>query len=87
MKILDQIDSLSKIVIDDNNEDAILSFMYEFASKVTDFLSIERINIWLLNKERDAIFSIAEYDKRTDAFSHHFILSYIKKMFPHIFSI
>jgi len=44
MKILDQIDSLSKIVIDDNNEDEILSFMYEFASKVTDFLSIERIN-------------------------------------------
>jgi len=74
MKILDQIDSLSKIVIDDNNEDAILSFMYEFASKVTDFLSIERINIWLLNKERDAIFSIAEYDKRTDAFSHHSVV-------------
>ena len=74
MKILDQIDSLSKIVIDDNNEDAILSFMYEFASKVTDFLSIERINIWLLNKEKDAIFSIAEYDKRTDAFSHHSVV-------------
>ena len=74
MKILDQIDSLSKIVIDDNNEDAILSFMYEFASKVTDFLSIERINIWLLNKERDVIFSIAEYDKRTDAFSHHSVV-------------
>lgn len=74
MKILDQIDSLSKIIINDKNDDALLAFMYEFASKVTDFLNIERINIWLLNKEGDAIFSIAEYDKRTDIFSHHSII-------------
>ena len=74
MKILDQIDSLSKIIINDKNDDVLLAFMYEFASKVTDFLNIERINIWLLNKEGDAIFSIAEYDKRTDTFSHHSII-------------
>lgn len=74
MKILDQIDSLSKIIINDKNDDVLLAFMYEFASKVTDFLNIERINIWLLNKEGDAIFSIAEYDKRTDIFSHHSIV-------------
>lgn len=74
MKILDQIDSLSKIIINDKNDDVLLAFMYEFASKVTDFLNIERINIWLLNKEGDAIFSMAEYDKRTDIFSHHSIV-------------
>ncbi|GIV28293.1 MAG: hypothetical protein KatS3mg027_2107 [Bacteroidia bacterium] len=72
MKILDEIDSLSKIsVSEESNGDGILQFMYEFASRVTDFLNIERINVWLLNKNQDAIFSIAEYDKRTNEFSHH----------------
>lgn len=71
MKILDEIDNLSKISIDGHDEDGILSFMYEFASRATDFLAIERINIWLLNNEKKAIFSIAEYDKRDNAFSHH----------------
>jgi len=69
MKILDEIDTLSQISISEEN--GLLNFMYEFTSRVTDFLNIERINIWLLNKNQDAIYSIAEYDKRTNQFSQN----------------
>ncbi len=85
MKILDEIDSLSKISVteDDSNGNNLLTFMYEFASRAIDFLNIERINIWLLNKERNAIFSIAEYDKRNNSFSHHTWI--YEKDVPHYF--
>ncbi|GAB4453059.1 MAG: hypothetical protein OHK0036_15530 [Bacteroidia bacterium] len=84
MKFIDEIDSLGKIGVSENDEfESILSFMYEFSTRVTDFLNIERINIWLLNKEMNAIFSIAEYDKRYNQFQHH---SWIyEKDIPHYF--
>jgi len=81
MKILDEIDSLSQISVSEEN--GILNFMYEFTSRVTDFLNIERINVWLLNKSQNAIYSIAEYDKRTNKFSHN---SWVfEKDVPHYF--
>ncbi len=84
MNILDEIDILSKIGINDPfvYEDIYL-FMQQFAERAVNFLQIERINIWLLNKEKDAIYSIAEYDKRYHSFRHH---SWIyEKDVPHYF--
>lgn len=83
MKFLDEIDSLSKINVELSEDNGLLSFMYEFASRVTDFLDIERINIWLLSKNKDAIFSIAEYDKRNNSFHHHTWI--YEKDIPHYF--
>lgn len=84
MNILDEIDSLSKIGIGNPADfDDICLFMHQFAERAANFLQIERINIWLLNKEGNAIYSIAEYDTRNSNFSHH---SWVyEKDVPHYF--
>ncbi|MCX7727986.1 MAG: GAF domain-containing protein [Bacteroidia bacterium] len=71
MLTIDELDCLSKIEVDEFSNDGIWRLMHQFVSRATDFLKIERINIWLLNEDRNAIYSIAEYDTRYNQFKHH----------------
>ncbi len=75
MNIADEIEYLSRL--SKTNEESILTLLREFAVRATDFLGIERINIWLFNNKGDAIFSIAEYDRRYDSFGRNDLI-YVK---------
>ncbi len=82
MKFIDEIDDLSRISAC-KEEISFIPFMKEFVVRAAGFLNIERINVWLLDRERNAIFSIAEYDKRDGEFSHSYWI--YEKDVPHYF--
>jgi two-component sensor histidine kinase len=72
INLLEELDNVSKIHILDRDD--IDALMLEFASRLAATLHIERINVWLFNKEKDALISIAEYDMRTREFSKENVL-------------
>lgn len=82
INLLEELDNASKLhVLERDDIDAL---MLEFARRVVAVLRIERVNVWLFNKNKDAIISIGEYDLRTHQFSKNTTL--YAKDFPAYFS-
>jgi len=66
INLLEELDNVSRIHILDRDD--IDALMLEFARRIVATLKIERVNVWLFNKEKDSIVSIGEYDLRTQKF-------------------
>lgn len=67
INISNELETLSKKCYGQGNE--IDQVMLDMAKHVLATLNIERVNIWLFNKDQSAIVSIAEYDGRTKQFT------------------
>lgn len=67
INISHELETLSKKCYGEGEE--IDKVMLDMAKHVLETLKIERINIWLFNKDQTAIVSIAEYDGRTKQFT------------------
>lgn len=72
INLLEELDSVSSI--HQLNRDDIDALMLACAQKASQLFEIERVNAWLLNKNKDAIISIGEYDTRTKKFNKNTII-------------
>ncbi len=63
INLLDELDRLSNIP--SNNQENVDVMIIEIAKQILIALQIERVNVWLFNKEKTALISIGEYDSRT----------------------
>lgn len=81
INLLEELDSISRIHWLDRED--IDHIMTDIAKRIVSTLRIERVSIWLLNMEKDAIVSMGEYDLRTREFRKENVLK--KKDFPHYF--
>ena len=82
INLLDELDRLSSIP--SNTQENVDVMMIEIAKQILIALQIERVNVWLFNKERTALISIGEYDGRTNKFIKNSILE--QKNFPIYFT-
>jgi two-component sensor histidine kinase len=81
INLLEELDSISRIHWLDRDD--IDHIMIDIAKRIVLTLKIERVSIWLLNMEKDAIVSMGEYDLRTKEFRKENVLK--KKDFPNYF--
>lgn len=72
INLLEELDSVSSI--HQLNRDDIDALMLACAQKASQLFEIERVNAWLLNKNKDAIISIGEYDTRTKKFNKNTVI-------------
>lgn len=72
INLLEELDNVSSI--HQLNRDDIDALMLACAQKASQLFEIERVNAWLLNKNKDAIISIGEYDTRTKKFNKNTII-------------
>lgn len=72
INLLEELDNVSSI--HQLNRDDIDTLMLACAQKASQLFEIERVNAWLLNKNKDAIISIGEYDTRTKKFNKNTII-------------
>lgn len=72
VKLLEELDSLSQL--HSLKREDIDTMMLDLAKRILPSLKIERINVWLLNPEKNAIISIGEYDARTKLFGKDSVL-------------
>lgn len=79
--LLAELDNVSRIHTLDR--ETIDDVMLEMARRIVVALRIERMSVWLLNKEGDALVSMGEYDARTREFHKETRLS--KSEFPEYF--
>lgn len=78
INLLSELDNVSRIHFLDRED--IDQIMIDMARQVQLALRIERINVWLFNKDKSALISVGEYDKRTSKFNRNSILR--SKDFP-----
>jgi two-component sensor histidine kinase len=76
--LLEELDSICKIHTLKRGD--IDNLMIEFARRILVTLRIERMSVWLFNKDMDAIVSMGEYDLPTQTFSKEQVL--IKEKYP-----
>src|SRR3989338_656866 len=70
--LLSELDNVSKIhTLERETIDEVMLIM---AKKIIAALGIERMSVWLLNSDEDALISMGEYDQRTDTFLKESIL-------------
>lgn len=81
INLLEELDSISKVHWLDRDD--IDHIMLDFAKHLTRCLRIERISVWLLNKEQSAIISMGEFDTRTKKFKKNSVLN--KDSYPNYF--
>lgn len=79
--LLEELNAVSKIHT--LQRDDIDGIMIEFAQRIVSCLAIERLSVWLLNSNKDAIVSMGEYDVRDHSFKKDAILT--KRDFPKYF--
>lgn len=72
INLLEELDNVSSI--HHLNRDDIDALMLACAKKASQLFEIERVNAWLLNKNKDAIISIGEYDTRTKNFGKNTVI-------------
>lgn len=72
INLLEELDSVSSI--HQLNRDDIDALMLACAQKASQLFEIERVNAWLLNKNKDTIISIGEYDTRTKKFNKNTVI-------------
>lgn len=72
INLLEELDNVSSI--HQLNRDDIDALMLACAQKASQLFEIERVNAWLLNKNKDAIISIGEYDTRTKKFNKNTVI-------------
>jgi two-component sensor histidine kinase len=72
INLLEELDSVSQIHFLDRSD--IDHIMTDLAIRILPSLLIERMNVWLFNREKTALISIGEYDTRTKKFSKNSIL-------------
>ena len=84
--LLEELDSISKIHT--LKRDDIDDIMNEFSKRIVCALKIDRISAWLFDAEQSAMYSIGEYDYRTDLFTKDSVLPYsqYKTYFENLFS-
>ena len=70
--LLAELDNISKIHTLDR--DTIDDVMLIMAKQIIAALRIERMSVWLLNKEKNALISMGEYDHRTRTFQKNSVL-------------
>lgn len=81
VNLLEEIDSMSKI--HSLHRGDIDKIMVEFAQRLLTIFRIERMGVWLINPENDAIVSIGEYELLTRSFKKGNILQ--KEKYPNYF--
>lgn len=81
INILDELDNVSKIHTLERED--IEKMMIDFAQRILVTMRIERMSVWLFNKENTAIISMGEYDLRTHQFSKNKML--FKAKYPKYF--
>lgn len=81
INILDELDNVSKIHTLERED--IDKMMLEFAKRILANMRLERISVWLFNKDNTALISIGEYDSRTKEFTKNNILA--KENYPSYF--
>lgn len=81
INLLAELDSISKIHT--LKRDDIDGMMIEFARRILATFRIERMSVWLFNKDRSAIVSMGEYNLLTHAFAKETVLK--KNKFPNYF--
>ena len=64
--LLEELDSISRIHF--LKREDIDEIMIEFASRIVATLDIERLSVWLFEREMDSLVSIGEYDSRDKKF-------------------
>ena len=70
--LLAELDNVSKIhTMERSTIDDVMLIM---AKKIVEILKIERISVWLLNNEEDALISMGEYDTRSNQFQKNNVL-------------
>jgi len=67
INLLDELDNISKIHYLERSD--IDTMMTDIAKQIVIALQIERVNVWLFNKEKTALISIGEFDGRTKKFT------------------
>lgn len=82
INLLDELDSVSKI--HSLHREDIDIMMTDLAIQILAALKIERVNVWLFNKEKTALISIGEYDARSKVFKKNSVLE--QKDFPVYFN-
>src|ERR1700744_6626148 len=82
INLLDELDNISKIHYLERS--AIDTMMTDIAKQIIIALQIERVNVWLFNKEKTALISIGEFDGRTKQFTKNSTLQ--QKDFPIYFN-
>lgn len=79
--LLAELDNVSRIhTLERKTIDEVMLIM---AKKIVRTIGIERMSVWLLNQENDALVSMGEYDQRDDSFQKESILR--KLDFPDYF--
>lgn len=82
VNLLEELDNVSKLHLLERDE--IDQIMIGFAKRITMALRIERLSVWIFNKDRDAIVSMGEFDKPTKKFSKDRLL--YKADYPNYFA-
>lgn len=79
--LLSELDNVSRIhTLERKTIDEVMLIM---AKKIVCTIGIERMSVWLLNQEKDALVSMGEYDRRDDSFKKETTLR--KSDFPDYF--
>ena len=73
LDLLYEINRISKIHT--LQRDDIDTIMIDFAARITSTLHIERLSVWIINKERSAIVSMGEYDLPSKSFKRDSVLN------------
>lgn len=81
INILDELDNVSKIHRLERAD--IEKMMLTFAQRILVNMRIERMSVWLFNKDKSAIISIGEFDTRTKEFTKNSVLN--KDKYPNYF--
>lgn len=81
INLLAELDSISKVHT--LKRDDIDSMMIEFAKRILATFRIERMSVWLFNKNKSAIVSVGEYNLTTHKFAKETILQ--ENKFPNYF--
>ncbi len=81
INLFNELDNISKIHFLERED--IDQIMTDLAKQILLAVQIERVNVWLFNKEQTVLISIGEYDSRTNKFTKDSILR--QKDFPTYF--